>query len=210
MRAQPHWDSDKLLSKNEFRFALNDPMGMIFRNKHDFVFCYPNGKEIPNELGVTGITPIFSLDYHYRVSKCFWVGVSISYGHYEDLRLLFDFYEYGLRFPIGNKTVQTNDLSIMPEIRISYLNRPHLTLYSSLAVGCTALIGITSYDYLDFNLGHVHYYGMHMPQRQFYNIYSAFQFTAFGLKARANHWFGSAELGVGCKGFASLGVGYEF
>ncbi|MBO7630398.1 MAG: hypothetical protein J6S87_10770 [Bacteroidales bacterium] len=41
-------------------------------------------------------------------------------------------------------------------------------------------------------------------------IYSAFQATLFAVKAGGNHWFGTFELGAGYKGFAALGVGYEF
>jgi hypothetical protein len=39
---------------------------------------------------------------------------------------------------------------------------------------------------------------------------SAFQLTAFGVKAGAKHWFGSFEAGFGIKGIVNLGVGYEF
>ena len=38
----------------------------------------------------------------------------------------------------------------------------------------------------------------------------SFQLTAFGVRAGGEHLFGSFELGVGIKGFASAGIGYAF
>ena len=90
----------------------------------------------------------------------------------------------------------------MPEVRFSYLNRPHVTLYSGLSMG------------LLINRGN-YYRGtvpeeLYRPGENHTSVFSAFQLTAFGLKAGAKHWFGSFEAGVGIKGFVNLGVGYEF
>ena len=97
----------------------------------------------------------------------------------------------------GTKTYHL--LGIMPEIRFSYFNRPHVTLYSGLSVGVDLHIP----GKYEGNEAYKDYY----PDPLFY---SAFQATLFGVKAGGSHWFGSFELGAGYKGIASLGVGYEF
>ena len=99
----------------------------------------------------------------------------------------------------------------MPDVRFSYLNRPHVTLYSGLSIGLLLTRGNyyrgTVYDDIWFSV---------VPEDSFYpekihtSVFSAFQLTAFGVKAGGNHWFGSFELGAGIKGFVNLGVGYEF
>lgn len=75
-----------------------------------------------------------------------------------------------------------------------------MTLYSGLGLGIGFMIGhpykqidlITSEEYVP------HYH------------YSSFQLTAIGVRAGAGHWFGTAELGFGARGFATLGAGYAF
>jgi hypothetical protein len=79
----------------------------------------------------------------------------------------------------------------MPELRFSYLNRPHVTLYSGIALGVM----------LD-----------HVKSREYQGTqaFLGYQLTAFGVKAGGKHWFGNVELGVGHKGIASAGFGYQF
>jgi hypothetical protein len=137
------------------------------------------------------------LDYHYRASKWFWLGLTTGYNFYK---------EKGNVGNIGmpeNPTWQYKEhhFLIMPSFRFSYLNRPHLTLYSGLAVGLYIKHGR---EYRDDDC-------LIQPITIDHNrVFSAFQLTAFGVKAGAKHWFGSFELGAGIKGFANLGVGYEF
>ena len=85
----------------------------------------------------------------------------------------------------------------MPELRFSYLNRPHVTLYSGLAVGITTAPG----------------YNMHPMVEETVNntkTFPSFQITALGIRAGRDHLFGTFEAGIGFKGFASLGIGYAF
>ncbi|MBR4918566.1 MAG: hypothetical protein IKZ52_05045 [Bacteroidales bacterium] len=84
----------------------------------------------------------------------------------------------------------------MPELRFSYLNRPHVTLYSALAAGITTSAG-----------GH---YGFMSNYQKLPITFSSFQFTALGIRAGRDHLFGTFEAGIGIKGFASLGIGYAF
>ena len=101
---------------------------------------------------------------------------------------------------------------IMPSLRFSYLNRPHVTLYSGVAVGLLINRGNRYYGDLstlpEFVPAAWGFLPAVLPDHT--SAGSAFQLTAFGVKAGAKHWFGSFEAGIGIKGFVNLGVGYEF
>ncbi len=192
-QAQPHWNDDKSFYRHEFRLGVSDPLGFTYLRE---LFAFPTILGEPIE-GISPtkqiFTPVFSLDYHYRASKWFWLGLTAGYNLYK---------EKGYGEP-ENLTWQYKEhhFLIMPSLRFSYLNRPHLTLYSGLAVGLYIKHGR---EYRDNDC-------LIQPITIDHNrVFSAFQLTAFGLKAGAKHWFGSFELGAGIKGFANLGVGYEF
>lgn len=155
----------------------------------------PNGAERSYGSTHDVMYPIISASYHYRVTPWFWIGISTNYSYYsKDIYVSNGIFDLRLE---GNKTYHL--LGIMPEIRFSYLNRPHVTLYSALSAG------------VDLHIPGKHEgdetYKDYYPDPLFY---SAFQATLFGVKAGGSHWFGSFELGAGYKGIASLGVGYEF
>lgn len=191
-QAQPHWNDDKTLSRHEFRLGVSDPLGFTYLRE---LFASPILGEPIDGVSPTKqiFTPVFSLDYHYRASKWFWLGLTAGYNLYK---------EKGYGEP-ENLTWQYKEhhFLIMPSFRFSYLNRPHLTLYSGLAVGLYIKHGR---EYRDDDC-------LIQPITIDHNrVFSTFQLTAFGLKAGGNHWFGSLELGAGIKGFVNLGVGYEF
>ena len=190
-QAQPHWSFDKSLYRHEFRLGVSDPLGFTYLRE---LFGSPTilGEPIDGISPTKQIfTPVFSLDYHYRVSKWFWLGLTTGYNLYEEKG-------YGEPEHLTWKYKEHHFL-IMPSLRFSYLNRPHLTLYSGLSVGF-----YIKHGYRDDDL-------IIRPITTDHNrVFSAFQLTAFGLKAGAKHWFGSFEAGFGIKGFANLGVGYEF
>lgn len=191
-QAQPHWNADKSFYRHEFRLGVSDPLGFTYLRE---LF----GSSILGE-PIDGIsptkqifTPVFSMDYHYRASKWFWLGLTAGYNLYK---------EKGYGEP-ENLTWQYKEhhFLIMPSLRFSYLNRPHLTLYSGLSVGLYIKHGR---EYRDDDC-------LIRPITTDHNrVFSAFQLTAFGLKAGAKHWFGSFEMGAGIKGFVNFGVGYEF
>ena len=192
MQAQPHWNADKSFYRHEFRLGVSDPLGFTYLRE---LF----GSSILGE-PIDGIsptkqifTPVFSMDYHYRASKWFWLGLTAGYNLYK---------EKGYGEP-ENLTWQYKEhhILIMPSLRFSYLNRPHLTLYSGLSVGLYIKHGR---EYRDDDC-------LIRPITTDHNrVFSAFQLTAFGLKAGAKHWFGSFEAGFGIKGIVNFGVGYEF
>ena len=192
-QAQPHWSFDKSLYRHEFRLGVSDPLGFTYLRE---LFAFPTilGEPIEGTSPTKQIfTPVFSLDYHYRASKWFWLGLTTGYNLYEEKG-------YGEPEHLTWKYKEHHFL-IMPSLRFSYLNRPHLTLYSGLSVGFYIKHGR---EYRDDDL-------LIRPITTDHNrVFSAFQLTAFGLKAGAKHWFGSFEAGFGIKGFANLGVGYEF
>ena len=192
-QAQPHWSFDKSLYRHEFRLGVSDPLGFTYLRE---LFAFPTilGEPIEGTSPTKQIfTPVFSLDYHYRASKWFWLGLTTGYNLYEEKG-------YGEPEHLTWKYKEHHFL-IMPSLRFSYLNRPHLTLYSGLAVGLYIKHGR---EYRDDDC-------LIQPITIDHNrVFSAFQLTAFGLKAGAKHWFGSFEAGFGIKGIVNLGVGYEF
>jgi len=126
--------------------------------------------------------PTFSFSYHYRMAKWFWVGCSVNYSHFYNS-------EWG----------GTNEeyLSFIANLRFSYLNRKNITLYSGIGIGLGGgyypyVFSITSSGLVPFN-----------------NYFTTFQITALGVKVGGKNWFGDLELGVGYKGFVSLGAGYN-
>ena len=193
-QAQPHWNDDKSFYRHEFRLGVSDPLGFTYmRELSASPFL---GEPIEGVSPTKQIfTPVFSLDYHYRATKWFWLGLTSGYNYYHE--------KGNAQFSPENPTWQYKEhhFLIMPSLRFSYFNRPHLTLYSGLAVGLYIKHGR---EYLDDDC-------LIQPITTDHNrVFSAFQLTAFGLKAGAKHWFGSLELGAGIKGFVNLGVGYEF
>ena len=192
-QAQPHWSFDKSLYRHEFRFGVSDPLGFTYLRE---LFGSPTilGEPIDGISPTKQIfTPVFSLDYHYRASKWFWLGLTAGYNLYKEKG-------YGEPEHLTWKYKEHHFL-IMPSLRFSYLNRPHLTLYSGLAVGLYIKHGREFIDD-DFII---------RPRTTGHNrVFSAFQLTAFGVKAGAKHWFGNLELGYGDKGIISAGFGYEF
>ena len=181
---------------HEIKLELSDPFGYTIMQSPQYhaFFGYDPECSIESKTYV----PIFSAGYHYRVLPWFWIGASINYGYTKDNVSI----RYTLEDPLAFNLVGTQSyhlIGIMPDIRFSYFNRPHVTLYSALSIGVVAHIR-GKYE------GNEEYkeYCSHSK------IYSAFQATLFGVKAGGNHWFGNFELGAGYKGFAALGVGYEF
>lgn len=194
------------LYRHEFKFDVCDPTGVMLFDRY-FVFVYPNGME-PNRSWRNEdffSTPVFSLSYHYRLAKWFWIGLSASYAYYRDPEKI----QNGSDF-IASCNREFHTLAFMPEVRFSYLNRPHVTLYSALSIGIAQFFGTEDcYDvtYPEhrhpwFSDGIDRYYA---PTR-----FSTLHVTLLGVKAGWHHLFGSLEIGAGYKGLGSIGIGYEF
>ncbi len=194
------------LYRHEFKFDVCDPTGVMLFDRY-FVFVYPNGME-PNRSWRNEdffSTPVFSIGYHYRVAKWFWLGLSLSIAYYRDPEKI----QNGSDF-IASCNREFYSVAFMPEVRFSYLNRPHVTLYSALSVGFAQFFG-TEDCYNVTYPEHRHPWlsgeinGDYTPTQ-----FSTLHVTLFGVKAGWKHLFGSLELGAGYKGLGSVGVGYEF
>jgi hypothetical protein len=180
---------------HEFKLEVSDPLGYTIMQSPQYHAFF--GYEPECSIESKSYVPIFSAGYHYRVLPWFWIGASINYGYTKDNV----FIRYTLDDPLAFNLVGTQSyhlIGILPDIRFSYFNRPHVTLYSALSVGVVAHIRGKYEGSEEYEEYYTH------PK-----IYSAFQATLFGVKAGGSHWFGSFELGAGYKGFAALGVGYE-
>lgn len=184
MQARPHWSTDEGMKlRHEARLEVGDPFGAIFwmrLNKRQ----YYTQDAIAHAYTAS---PTISLNYHYRLTKWFWAGLMVNYAYAKQL----SDYTYWDQI-VGNR----HFITIMPELRFSYLNRPHVTLYSALAAGITTSVG-----------GH---YGFMSNYQKLPITFPSFQFTALGIRAGRDHLFGTFEAGIGIKGFASLGIGYAF
>lgn len=194
------------LYRHEFKFDVCDPTGVMLFDRY-FVFVYPNGME-PNRSWRNEdffSTPVFSIGYHYRVAKWFWLGLSLSTAYYRDPEKI----QNGSDF-IASCNREFYSVALMPEVRFSYLNRPHVTLYSALSVGFAQFFGTEDCYYVTYP-EHRHPWlsgeinGDYSPTR-----FSTLHVTLFGVKAGWKHLFGSIELGAGYKGLGSVGIGYEF
>ncbi len=194
------------LYRHEFKFDVCDPTGVMLFDRY-FVFVYPNGME-PNRSWRNEdffSTPVFSIGYHYRVAKWFWLGLSLSTAYYRDPEKI----QNGPDF-IASCNREFYSVAFIPEVRFSYLNRPHVTLYSALSVGFAQFFG-TEDCYNVTYPEHRHPWlsgeinGDYSPTQ-----FSTLHVTLFGVKAGWKHLFGSLELGAGYKGLGSVGIGYEF
>lgn len=207
----------EVLPSHEFQFNIGDPIltantsllaffngsDGIFHNYNSIFGFYNSSSSSPSlwtcplgDYAVTRYVPVFSFNYHYRVAKWFWVGGLATFTGVHNTwrdRLTDKITGHGSEFTC----------SIMPDIRFSYLNRKHVTLYSGLGFGMQI----------------EHTKDPHISQffsggtDQMYNATAvgyAYQLTALGVKAGGNHWFGDLELGIGSKGFVSAGFGYDF
>ncbi|MBP5496413.1 MAG: hypothetical protein J6X98_04500 [Bacteroidales bacterium] len=191
MRAQPHWSTEVgMHHRHEIRFEVGDPLGiMILQNKKNHL---PNisGANLTAVGHAWRATPVFSFNYHYRLTKWLWAGAMVNYAYYKD--------HTDYTYQIFN-TRWMHCITLMPELRFSYLNRPHVTLYSAVATGVSLFVGHEN------------------PSWKIYDgqwwklfIYPTFQLTAFGIRAGSDHLFGTFEAGCGIKGIVSAGIGYAF
>ena len=192
MRAQPHWSTEVgMHHRHEIRFEVGDPLGIMLLQKKSDHTPYISGLDhaletiLDHALETIGYawraTPVFSLNYHYRLTKWLWVGAMVNYAYYKD--------HTDYTYPFWSSRI-LNCITLMPELRFSYLNRPHVTLYSAAALGLTLFLN----NQID-------------PSP---STYPTFQLTAFGVRVGGEHLFGTFELGAGIKGVASAGIGYAF
>ena len=200
-----HWTEEGLY-RHEFKFDFCDPTGVMLFDRY-FVFVYPNGME-PNRSWRNEdffSTPVFSLSSHYRVTKWFWLGLSFSFAYYRDPETI----QNGSEFMAAcNREYYT--IAFMPDVRFSYLNRPHVTLYSALSVGIAQFFGTEECIDVTYPENRHPWFSDGINRNYAPTLFSTLHVTLFGVKAGWKQLFGSLELGAGYKGFGSVGIGYEF
>ncbi len=191
MQAQPHWSTEAgLHHRHEIRFEIGDPLGiMILQNKNNHL---PNISE--SNLTAVGhawrATPVFSFNYHYRLTKWLWAGAMVNYAYYKD--------HTDYTYQIFN-TRWMHCITLMPELRFSYFNRPHVTLYSAVAAGTSLFVDHENPSWEIYD-----------GQWWKLSTFPTFQLTAFGIRAGGERLFGTFETGFGIKGIVSGGIGYAF
>lgn len=185
MQARPHWSTDEGMKyRHELRIEVGDPFGSLLWMK------VANKQKYPQDAvgRAFAASPRIGINYHYRLSKWFWAGLSIDYTYAKD-HTDYAYWEYIQE--------RRHFITIMPELRFSYLNRPHVTLYSGLAAGITTAPGYHMRSWVEETVNNT-------------KTFPSFQITALGIRAGRDHLFGTFEAGFGFKGFASLGIGYAF
>lgn len=191
MQAQPHWSTfDGMHLRHEVRFEVGDPLGiMILQNKNNHL---PNisGSNLTAVGHAWRATPVFSFNYHYRLTKWLWAGAMVNYAYYKD--------HTDYTYQIFN-TRWMHCITLMPELRFSYFNRPHVTLYSAVATGVTLFVGHENPSWEIYD-----------GQWWKLSTFPTFQLTAFGIRAGGERLFGTFETGFGIKGIVSGGIGYAF
>ncbi len=221
-RAKPQWLYDDLY-QHEIKLEICDPYMLALFDRY-FVYVYPRGMSPAeyrdnNLLGFQShISPLFALSTHFRVNKWFWVGVMVGYAHIDDIesrRPLMDYSVYNGAEPpetnMGPICIRRyNAFLLMPELRFSYLNREHVTLYSGLSIGITKFYGRSTIINIEEE-GPIHpYFTSDENRSSSPTLFASAHITLFGAKFGWNHWFASVELGAGFKGFGTIGIGYEF
>lgn len=122
--------------------------------------------------------------YVYRLKRWLEVGASLTYaGYYRSVRRASD---GGVAWRLHD-----NYFTVMPLVRISWLNRTSVRLYSSFQMGWQR-----NSERRGFNEWHE-------------ENYVAVQVTLFGVSV-GRRFFGYAECGIGMRGLAVAGVGYRF
>jgi hypothetical protein len=219
-RSRPQWLYEDLYS-HEIKLEVCDPYLLALFDRY-FVYVYPQGMSPAvyrnkNLLGFSyHISPLYSLSTHFRINKWFWFGVMVGYAHIDDIEsrspLLYTVHDMN---PAETNTGpicirRYNIFTLMPELRFSYLNREHVTLYSGLSIGITKFFGKFTILNIEEE-GPIHPYfttgdkGNSAP-----TLFASAHVTLIGVKLGWKHWFASAEIGVGFKGIGAVGVGYEF
>jgi hypothetical protein len=221
-RSRSQWLYEELYH-HEIKLEVCDPYLLALFDRY-FVYVYPRGMSPAeyrdrNLLGFsTHISPIYALSTHFRVNKWFWVGVMVSYAHIDDIEskrpLMDNSQDHGVQPQETNTGPicirRYNVFTLMPELRFSYLNREHLTLYSGISIGITKFFG--KFTILDIaEEGPIHpYFTTDENSNSAPTLFASAHVTLIGVKVGWKHLFASAELGAGFKGIGAVGIGYEF
>lgn len=180
-----------ILPRHYVQFSIGDPLfNQLFASDACWIDTHRDDWFAPDVYGAAyALLPTFSFTYYYSVLTWLQVGGEVQYyGEYSVVRdrLTHD------RLGVSGYSA----LNIMPSVRFQYLNKRYVGLYSGVSLGL--FLGFTSgsklYDPTNSNEC---------------GVLPAFQVTALGVRV-GNKVFGTAEIGVGNKGFATIGIGARF
>lgn len=154
---------------------------------YDDEVSYPPDASGPEQKVHTGPlrrSGAFGTCYAYRAKRWLEIGITFTYAGFK---------RNSLRKSDGGVAARwrKRDLTLMPFVRFSWLNRRSMRLYSGLQFGCQWCREEDSrFGYLDYGL-------------------FAAQFTWLGISV-GRRFFGYAELGTGMRGIFVGGLGYRF
>lgn len=137
--------------------------------------------------GATTTMGNYSISYYYHLSKRVWFGCS---------GIVTNFNTDTYKKVNQEKILEFSEwiFAIMPEFRLSYINTKHFYLYSGAALGINYKYKSYSKPILNDDEA--------FSQSAMFNL--TFIGARFGGKV-----FGTAEFGVGIRGYVSVGIGYE-
>ncbi len=131
------------------------------------------------------VSPSVKIEYSYKFAIWFAFGGVMSYA-----TGMFKTYSNYDMSVVG--TSFTHYIAIAPKVRFDWLNRKHVTMYSSLSLGVGISIDCVS-----------------LTNEIRTNVTYFADATFVGIKAGKN-WYGLAEFGYGISGLFKLGFGYRF
>ena len=171
-------------NKNEFSIGYGHFPSSSFRY-HPGCMIYPESDGI----GATFVT------YTRRLTKVFGIGVTVCY---DPIRL--NYYDQ-----IGNERalickVNENSLSIIPHIKINWLNTKYVNLYSK-----AGYMGINYVTYKQEEF-YPDLYEVNAPQIT--PTLNAFQITPIGIEVGTKRCAGFAQYGIGMEGCICVGFRY--
>lgn len=134
--------------------------------------------------GTEYTTGAFSLFYGYRLARCWEAGISVSYSGLSRRK-----YHVADGSPLGRR--QEHYWTAMPFVRLFWMDRALVRLYSGLGVG--------------FQWKHARDYNGHQSGKGQVGLH----FTALGISV-GRRLFGFAEVGAGAHGLMAAGIGYRF
>lgn len=196
-QAQDMYDNDLPcdgLPRHEFHINYGCPYLIM----NAFITCCPDpysycdwlwDSDVHYRYADQHIVGTFTGGYLFRLQKWLWlggeVGFSASYRNRYDVNTL-----------LRNGRSSTLYISVLPMVRFSYLNRPHVHLYSGLSLGNMIIL------YSEHGTGE-------SSDPEIYPFVSG-HMTFFGVSFGGRNLRGTIETGWGIKGLLTVGLSYQF
>lgn len=174
-------------NKNEFSYGYGHMPASSFRY-HPGCLIYPE----TDNIGALYVT------YTRRLTKVIGIGVSACF---DPIRLNYHDRVNGQNTLICN--VNQNSISILPHLKINWLNTKYVNLYSKVTP-----IGIRYCTYKQKEY-YPDLYEIQPPYDSFADrIGYAYQFTPIGIEIGTKQFAGFMQVGIGMEGMISIGLRY--